>query len=99
MGERFILDAKWGENGELGNQERVGLDYKALPRDLHKGDVLLLNDGLIVLIVERIHGSEIPHHRQDRRRVVEQQGHQPPGRRLVRARADGQGYGRYQGRP
>ena len=58
-GDKFILDAKWGENGELGNQERVGLDYKALPRDLHKHDVLLLNDGLIVLIVERIHGSEI----------------------------------------
>ncbi len=58
-GDKFILDAKWGENGELGNQERVGLDYKALPRDLHKHDVLLLNDGLIVLVVERIHGSEI----------------------------------------
>src|SRR5476651_2651650 len=58
-GDKFILDAKWGENGELGNQERVGLDYKALPRDLHKHDVLLLNDGLIVLIVDRIHGSEI----------------------------------------
>jgi pyruvate kinase len=23
-GDKFILDAKWGENGELGNQERVG---------------------------------------------------------------------------
>jgi pyruvate kinase len=33
-GDKFILDAKWGENGELGNQERVGLDYKALPRDV-----------------------------------------------------------------
>ena len=30
-GDKFILDAKWGENGELGNQERVGLDYKSLP--------------------------------------------------------------------
>ncbi|MBA5639050.1 pyruvate kinase [Duganella sp. LX20W] len=58
-GDKFILDAKWGENGELGNQERVGLDYKALPRDLHAGDVLLLNDGLIVLIVDKIVGHEI----------------------------------------
>jgi pyruvate kinase len=58
-GDRFILDAKWGENGELGNQERVGLDYKALPRDLHAGDVLLLNDGLIVLVVDKIAGHEI----------------------------------------
>jgi pyruvate kinase len=58
-GDKFILDAKWGENGELGNQERVGLDYKALPRDVRPGDKLLLNDGLIVLIVERVVGSEI----------------------------------------
>jgi pyruvate kinase len=58
-GDRFILDARWGENGELGNQERVGLDYKALPNDVRPGDTLLLNDGLIVLIVERVAGSEI----------------------------------------
>jgi len=54
-GAAFILDA----DCELGNQERVGLDYKALPRDLKAADVLLLNDGLIVLIVDRIAGSEI----------------------------------------
>jgi pyruvate kinase len=58
-GDKFILDAKWGDNGELGNQERVGLDYKALPRDVKPGDKLLLNDGLIVLIVERIVAHEI----------------------------------------
>ena len=58
-GAKFILDAKWGENGELGNQERAGLDYKALPRDVRPGDKLLLNDGLIVLIVERVIGHEI----------------------------------------
>ncbi|CAH0241738.1 Pyruvate kinase II [Massilia sp. Bi118] len=58
-GDAFILDAKWGENGELGNQERVGLDYKALPRDVKPGDKLLLNDGLIVLIVDKVVGSEI----------------------------------------
>lgn len=54
-GDKFILDAAC----ELGNQERVGLDYKELPRDLHDGDMLLLNDGLIVLQVEQILGSEI----------------------------------------
>ncbi|MBB3220470.1 pyruvate kinase [Pseudoduganella umbonata] len=58
-GDKFILDAKWGENGELGNQERVGLDYKALPADLRGNDVLLLNDGLIVLVVDKIVGHEI----------------------------------------
>ncbi|MGO4379125.1 pyruvate kinase [Pseudoduganella sp. RAF53_2] len=58
-GDKFILDAKWGENGELGNQERVGLDYKALPNDLKPNDVLLLNDGLIVLTVDKIVAHEI----------------------------------------
>jgi pyruvate kinase len=58
-GDKFILDASWGEQGELGNQDRVGLDYKALPRDVRGGDVLLLNDGLIVLIVDKVVGQEI----------------------------------------
>lgn len=54
-GDKFILDA----DCIIGNQERVGLDYKALPRDVRAGDILLLNDGLIVLQVERIAGNEI----------------------------------------
>jgi pyruvate kinase len=54
-GQPFILDA----DCELGNDERVGLDYKDLPRDLKPGDLLLLNDGLIVLDVVRVIGSEI----------------------------------------
>ncbi|MES2149479.1 MAG: pyruvate kinase [Pseudomonadota bacterium] len=54
-GARFILDAAC----EMGNEERVGLDYKDLPRDLRALDVLLLNDGLIVLVVDRISGSAI----------------------------------------
>ena len=58
-GDKFILDAKWGENGELGNQDRVGLDYKALPQDVRPDDKLLLNDGLIVLVVDKVIGSEI----------------------------------------
>jgi pyruvate kinase len=54
-GDKFILDAEC----KLGNQERVGLDYKALPRDVKPNDFLLLNDGLIVLVVDKIVGAEI----------------------------------------
>jgi pyruvate kinase len=54
-GEPFVLDA----DCELGNEQRAGLDYKDLPRDLKPGDVLLLNDGLIVLNVQRVIGNEI----------------------------------------
>ncbi len=54
-GQPFILDA----GCELGDETRVGLDYKDLPRDVRAGDRLLLNDGLIVLTVERVQGEEI----------------------------------------
>ncbi len=54
-GDKFILDAKC----ELGNQERVGLDYKDLPNDVDSGNILLLDDGRIVLEVDRVAGSEI----------------------------------------
>ncbi len=54
-GDKFILDADCA----LGNQERVGLDYKALPRDVKPNDVLLLNDGLIVMVVDKVIGNEI----------------------------------------
>ena len=54
-GAKFVLDAAC----ELGNDERVGLDYKDLPRDLKPDDVLLLNDGLIVLVVDSVIGSAI----------------------------------------
>jgi pyruvate kinase len=54
-GAKFLLDATC----ELGNKERVGLDYKELPRDLKPQDVLLLNDGLIVLVVDQVVGEVI----------------------------------------
>ncbi len=51
----FILDARC----ELGDQERVGLDYRDLPKDVRPGDILLLDDGRLKLAVERVLGSEI----------------------------------------
>ncbi|CDW94628.1 MULTISPECIES: pyruvate kinase [unclassified Thiomonas] len=54
-GQKFTLDATC----EVGDETRCGLDYKDLPRDVHAGDRLLLNDGLIVLTVERVSGEQI----------------------------------------
>ncbi|ENO93778.1 pyruvate kinase [Thauera sp. 28] len=51
----FILDASC----ELGNTQRVGLDYKDLPKDVKPGDVLLLDDGRLKLTVQRVLGHEI----------------------------------------
>jgi pyruvate kinase len=55
-GMKFVLDASRTEPGDL---QGVGLDYKELPRDLKAGDILLLNDGLIVLTVDAVKGEQI----------------------------------------
>ena len=55
-GAAFILD---GARTELGDVNAVGLDYKELPRDVKSGDVLLLNDGLIVLDVVAVKGAQV----------------------------------------
>ena len=55
-GEKFVLDASRTEPGDI---KGVGLDYKELPRDVKAGDVLLLNDGLIVLTVDRVLGEAV----------------------------------------
>lgn len=39
---------------ELGDQSRVGLDYKALVYDVKPGDSLLLNDGRMIMRVDRV---------------------------------------------
>ena len=55
-GAKFVMDAA---RTELGDVNAVGLDYKSLPREVKAGDTLLLNDGLIVIIVDRIVGDAI----------------------------------------
>ena len=53
---KFVLDASRTEPGDV---QGVGLDYKELPRDVKAGDVLLLNDGLIVLTVDAVKGEAV----------------------------------------
>ena len=55
-GEKFTLDASRTAPGDI---KGVGLDYKELPRDVKAGDLLLLNDGLIVLTVDAVRGEEV----------------------------------------
>jgi pyruvate kinase len=55
VGDPFILDARC----QVGNQERVGLDYKDLPKDVKPGDILLLDDGRLKLEVETVRANEI----------------------------------------
>jgi pyruvate kinase len=55
-GQPFVLDASRTEPGDL---HGVGLDYKELPRDVKAGDTLLLNDGLIVMTVDKVVGDAV----------------------------------------
>jgi pyruvate kinase len=55
-GAPFVLDASRTDPGDING---VGLDYKELPRDVKAGDVLLLNDGLIVLTVTAVKGEQV----------------------------------------
>ncbi len=52
VGDKFTLDSDLGEN--MGDQNRVGIDYKELPGDCKKGDILMLDDGRIQLVVSNV---------------------------------------------
>jgi pyruvate kinase len=56
-GKPFMLDTAMDPKG--GTLEAVGCAYKDLPKDVTAGDVLLLNDGQIVLEVDRVDGTKI----------------------------------------
>ncbi|MGH8495362.1 MAG: pyruvate kinase [Gammaproteobacteria bacterium] len=56
-GDRFVLDTSLDENA--GTAEAVGVTYPQLARDVAPGDVLLLDDGHIVLDVESVEGSRV----------------------------------------
>jgi len=56
-GQIFTLDADLPDIA--GTTASVGITYKALPHDVAPGDILLLNDGLIVLRVEKIDGARV----------------------------------------
>ncbi len=56
-GDQFTLDAAL--DNTAGDQQQVGIDYKALPDDSKAGDILLLDDGRVQLQVIAVEGSRI----------------------------------------
>lgn len=56
-GQSFVLDTAMDPKG--GTQEGVGVAYERLPRDVARGDSLLLDDGQIVLSVDKVEGTRI----------------------------------------
>lgn len=57
VGQSFILDRSLER--DAGNAEMVGIDYKELVDDCVPGDVLLLDDGRVVLTVSSVEGDRI----------------------------------------
>jgi pyruvate kinase len=56
-GSQFILDADLSK--EAGDEKSVGIDYKNLPKDVQGGDLLLLDDGRLVLKVRKVQKNKI----------------------------------------
>ena len=54
-GDRFTFTT----DEVIGNRERVSVSYARLPEELSAGDTILLNNGLLSFMVDRIDGSEI----------------------------------------
>ncbi|MSP53573.1 MAG: pyruvate kinase [Gammaproteobacteria bacterium] len=52
VGQSFILDADFAN--DAGDEQQVGIDYKNLPQDVTIGDKLLLDDGRLVFVVEKV---------------------------------------------
>ena len=56
-GDPFVLDAELDR--DAGNEQQVGIEYKALPDDVSTGDLLLLDDGRIQLEVTGVEGRKV----------------------------------------
>lgn len=56
-GAQFILDVGFDKNA--GDENRVGIDYPQLAEDSEPGNILLLDDGRVVLEVVEVKGTEV----------------------------------------
>ncbi len=56
-GDSFCLNAECGSND--GDQTQVGITYKILPEEVSQDDLLVLDDGRIVLQVSSVDGAKI----------------------------------------
>ncbi|HWT30741.1 MAG TPA: pyruvate kinase, partial [Propylenella sp.] len=56
-GAGFVLDTAM--DARAGDVHGVGCAYKALPRDVAKGDILLLNDGAITVKVDKVEDTRV----------------------------------------
>lgn len=56
-GQDFVLDTVM--DPQAGDSSGVGVAYERLPQDVTRGDVLLLDDGQIVMSVDKVDGTRV----------------------------------------
>ncbi len=56
-GQRFVLDTAMDPRD--GTADGVGVAYESLPQDVTQGDSLLLDDGQIVMSVDKVEGTRV----------------------------------------
>ena len=72
------------------DEERVGVTYKNLPKDVKLGDILIVDDGNIVLEVTEVLDPIVKNQSSDWWRVIRFQRDKPKGRRIDRSVTDAQ---------
>ena len=53
-GDKFVLLSE----DKLGDEKEASVSYKDLYKDVEKGSSILINDGLVELVVEKIKGQK-----------------------------------------
>ena len=90
--EGAAVRARYGARLRRRHDERGRRRLQGIcPSDVSAGDMLLLNDGQIVLEVEKVERHANRHRGALGRRALRSQGRQSPGRRHLGRRADRQG--------
>lgn len=77
-GQKFVITTA----RVLGDSTRVSTVFKPLPREVHRGDRILLSDGLIELRVEQVRGREVHCHVVNGGALGEHKGINLPGVKL-----------------
>ncbi len=77
-GEKVILTTEQIE----GDEKRISVSYQGLPQDVRKGSIILLDDGLIELMVEKVGDTEITCQIKNGGKLSSRKGVNVPGTKI-----------------
>ncbi|MDK2809009.1 MAG: pyruvate kinase [Clostridiales bacterium] len=79
QGQKFVLTTREID----GNEHEVSITYKELPQDVSEGSRILIDDGLVELIVERVENTDIICKVQNDGVISNRKGVNVPGTKLT----------------